>query len=90
VGPVFGTSSKAAPDPVVGLEFVSWARARTNRPIVAIGGLSAGNVFDVVRSGAFGVAVISELMKATTPEAAAAGLVAEIRRSSRELKSSAP
>lgn len=78
VGPVFATHSKAAPDPVVGLEFVAWAAARSPRPIVAIGGLNAGNAGSVVRSGARGVAVISELMKAPDPGAAARALVGQI------------
>ena len=79
VGPVFGTSSKANPDPVVGVEFVTWAAARAQRPIVAIGGLNAGNAGAVVRAGARGLAVISELMKAADPRAAALGLAREIR-----------
>src|SRR4028119_903879 len=39
VGPVFPTVSKERPDPVVGLDFVRWARARTAKPLVAIGGI---------------------------------------------------
>lgn len=79
VGPVFETASKANPDPVVGLEFVSWASSRTTRPIVAIGGLNAGNATAVARAGARGLAVISELMKASDPGQAASELAREIR-----------
>jgi thiamine-phosphate pyrophosphorylase len=43
VGPVFATVSKANPDPVVGLELVRRARAMTERPIVAIGGITLAN-----------------------------------------------
>ena len=78
VGPVYGTTSKANPDPVVGPEFVSWARAQTLKAIVAIGGLNATNAPQVVAAGADGIAVISELMKAKRPEAAAAALLAAI------------
>ena len=79
VGPVFETASKANPDPVVGLEFVSWAASRTTRPIVAIGGLNAGNAAAVAGAGARGLAVISELMKASDPGQAARELAREIR-----------
>jgi len=71
VGPVFGTTSKANPDPAVGLPFVSWASGQTSRPIVAIGGIRGPGCAEVVRAGARGVAVISELMKADDPAAAA-------------------
>jgi len=59
IGPVFATQSKAKPDPVVGLEGVAAARARTHRPLVAIGGIQPGNAKAVFASGADSVAVIS-------------------------------
>lgn len=71
VGPVFGTRSKANPDPAVGLEFVSWASTRTAKPLVAIGGINATNAPAVVGAGALGLAVISDLMQADDPAAAA-------------------
>jgi thiamine-phosphate pyrophosphorylase len=83
VGPVFGTASKANPDPEVGVEFVSWASSRTTRPIVAIGGLTAGNAGSVVRAGAMGLAVISELMKARDPAAASHALARQVRLAAR-------
>ncbi|HQZ17573.1 MAG TPA: thiamine phosphate synthase [Vicinamibacteria bacterium] len=79
VGPVFGTATKTNPDPVVGVDFVSWASSRTDRPIVAIGGLKAANAASVVRAGARGLAVISELMKAGDPADASRALAREIR-----------
>ena len=79
VGPVFGTASKANPDPVVGVEFVSWASSRTRRPIVAIGGITESNAASVVRAGARGIAVISEVMRASDPAAASRALEREIR-----------
>jgi len=79
VGPVFGTASKANPDPVVGVDFVSWASSRTTRPIVAIGGLNAANAGSVASAGARGLAVISELMKAQDPAQASRTLARQIR-----------
>jgi thiamine-phosphate pyrophosphorylase len=40
IGPVFATSSKLNPDPVVGLEGVRRARALTSKPLVAIAVIS--------------------------------------------------
>lgn len=79
VGPVFETASKANPDPVVGLSFVAWAGERTTKPIVAIGGITGANALAVTQAGARGLAVISELMKASRPEEAAAVFVTAIR-----------
>jgi thiamine-phosphate pyrophosphorylase len=67
-GPVFGTTSKANPDPAVGLELLHAARKLTKKPIVAIGGISRVNCGDVIDAGADSVAVISDLCD--EPEAA--------------------
>ncbi|HEX9121604.1 MAG TPA: thiamine phosphate synthase [Terriglobales bacterium] len=62
IGPVFATSSKANPDPVVGLDGVRAARALTCKPLVAIGGITRCNARSVIDSGADAVAVISDLL----------------------------
>lgn len=61
VGPVFATSTKERPDPVVGLDHVAWARRTTDKPLVAIGGIDASNLASVLKAGADTVAVISGL-----------------------------
>ncbi|MGA9471109.1 MAG: thiamine phosphate synthase [Terriglobales bacterium] len=63
IGPVFATSSKANPDPVVGLEGVRRARALTRKPLVAIGGITRANARSVIDAGADSVAVISDLIR---------------------------
>jgi thiamine-phosphate pyrophosphorylase len=63
IGPVFSTSSKTNPDPVVGLEGVRRARALTRKPLVAIGGINRANCRSVIEAGADSVAVISDLMR---------------------------
>jgi thiamine-phosphate pyrophosphorylase len=63
IGPVFATSSKANPHPVVGLEGVRRARALTRKPLVAIGGITRANAASVIESGADSVAVISDLLR---------------------------
>lgn len=62
IGPVFATSSKENPDPVVGLEGVRAARALTTKPLVAIGGINRSNCASVLQAGADSVAVISDLI----------------------------
>lgn len=63
VGPVFATTSKARPDPVIGLDGVRAARAATAKPLVAIGGITRKNCRQVVEAGADSVAVISDLLE---------------------------
>ena len=63
IGPVFSTSSKDRPDPVVGLEGVRRARPLTRKPLVAIGGITRGNAASVIEAGADSVAMISDLLR---------------------------
>jgi len=62
IGPVFATTSKANPDPVVGLAGVRRARELTRKPLVAIGGITRANARSVMDAGADSVAVISDLL----------------------------
>jgi thiamine-phosphate pyrophosphorylase len=62
IGPVFATTSKANPDPVVGLEGIRRAREFTRKPLLAIGGITRGNARSVIEAGADAVAVISDLL----------------------------
>jgi thiamine-phosphate pyrophosphorylase len=64
VGPVFATTSKANPDPVIGVEFIRRARTLTDKPIVAIGGVTLENAASVIEAGADCVAVISDILRA--------------------------
>ncbi|MGA3196133.1 MAG: thiamine phosphate synthase [Terriglobales bacterium] len=63
IGPVFDTSSKMNPDPVVGLEGVRRARQLTRKPLVAIGGITRANARYIIEAGADSVAVISDLIR---------------------------
>ena len=62
IGPVFATTTKANPEPVVGLEGIRRARELTRKPLVAIGGITRGNARSVIEAGADAVAVISDLL----------------------------
>ena len=63
IGPVFSTSSKDKPDPVVGLDGVRRARQLTRKPLVAIGGITRASAASVIEAGADSVAVISDLLR---------------------------
>ena len=63
IGPVFGTSTKLDPDPVVGLDGLRSVREATfGAPLVAIGGINRTNAASVLAAGADSVAVISDLL----------------------------
>ncbi len=65
VGPVFATSSKQNPDPVIGLEGVRLARSLTTKPLVAIGGITLETAQQVRDAGADSIAVISAIFSAS-------------------------
>lgn len=80
VGPVFATTSKTRPAPVLGLAGLAQIAAAIDRPVIAIGGIHAGNVGEVLAAGAWGVAVLSAVVAQADPRAAAARLRAGIER----------
>jgi len=63
IGPVFATASKSKPDPVIGVQGVREARRITQKPLVAIGGITRQNCRQVTEAGADAVAVISDLFE---------------------------
>lgn len=83
ISPVFATASKSDAAPALGLEGVRMIRARTQRALVAIGGIDAGNAAAVMAAGADGVAVVSALCAASDPAAAARALRRAIARQRR-------
>jgi len=67
VGPIFPTATKQNPDPVVGLELLRAGRRLTEKPLVAIGGITIESAEAVFRAGADSVAVIRDLVTAADP-----------------------
>ena len=63
IGPVFATISKDKPDPVIGLDGVRRARSLTEKPVVAIGGVTLENCRSVIEAGADSVAVIGAILE---------------------------
>ena len=78
VSPVFATPTKADAAPPLGLEGLRNIRAAVHIPLVAIGGIHAGNARAAIRAGADGLAVVSAIVSADSPRAAAAILRREI------------
>ena len=74
VSPVFATPTKPDAPAAAGLDGLRAIRAAVRLPLVAIGGLHAGNAAAVVAAGADGIAVVSAIMAAADPCAAAQAL----------------
>lgn len=79
LSPVYLTDTKTDTSAALGLEGVRRISAATSHPVCAIGGMNARTAADVIRAGADGIAVVSAIMSAPDPEAAAAGLLQIVR-----------
>jgi len=74
VGPVYRTGTKADAGPPIGIAGLKALKDRIPLPVVAIGGIGAGQAEAVMTSGVAGVAVVSAICGARDPEAAARNL----------------
>lgn len=74
ISPVFATGTKADTVPPLGLEGIRQIRNRVSVPLVGIGGINIDNGHDVISAGADGIAVVSAIVSAEDPEAAARDL----------------
>lgn len=73
-GPFAATGTKSDAGKPVGVDGIERVRGLTDLPLVAIGGIDATNTAEAIRAGADGVAVVSAIMAAHDPKAAAAVL----------------
>lgn len=80
VGPVYATTSKAGALPVRGLDLVRAVRAMTDRPLVAIGGITPDTAAGVLAAGADAVAMIGALARAADPAAIVREALARLDR----------
>ena len=77
VGSMFPTATK--PDfQLVGPDLIRKLRSEIRVPLIGIGGITRGNVAEVIRAGADGAAVISEVCAAEDPAEATRQLLAAI------------
>lgn len=62
-GPIFPTSTKKDPDPVVGLELLAEVkRIAADLPLIAIGGINEANITSVLDAGADSAAMIGSVV----------------------------
>ena len=80
VSPVFSTPTKTDAPAPAGLEGLCRIREMVRIPLVGIGGISAANAPDVIRSGADGIAVVSAIMASSDPCMAARRLRSVMER----------
>jgi thiamine-phosphate pyrophosphorylase len=83
ISPVFSTVTKKDIATPLGLEGVRKIRKAVKLPLVGIGGISAVNAAEVIRSGADGVAVVSAIVSAPCPETSTRELLDQVRRAGR-------
>ncbi|HEY8579662.1 MAG TPA: thiamine phosphate synthase [Beijerinckiaceae bacterium] len=76
VGPLYLQQTKADASTPLGVDGFRALRALTTRPVMAIGGLKADNSAPVLAAGADGLAVVSGIVSAEDPRAAAARFAA--------------
>ena len=70
VGPVYATPTKDIPDPTLGLDTMSRMIAAAAHPAVAIGGIDASRLPDVIAAGARNYAVVRAVCQSEDPYSA--------------------
>ena len=75
VGPVYATPTKAIPDPTLGLDTMSRMIAAAAHPAVAIGGIDASRLPDVIAAGARNYAVVRAVCQSEDPYSAILKLI---------------
>jgi len=78
-GPLFTTRTKDA-GPSRGIDGLRQVRKAVTLPVIAIGGINYGNLDEVLRAGADGVAVISAVLAAPDLREAARAMIGRIQR----------
>lgn len=76
---VFATATKTDLPAPIGLEGVRMLRRASGLPLVAIGGIDAGNARSVIEAGADGIAVVSAVMAAPDVPAAVGRLLDSVQ-----------
>jgi thiamine-phosphate pyrophosphorylase len=75
LSPIFPTSSKPGYGPALGLDIL---RRVAQMPLLALGGVDAGNAVSCIAAGAAGVAVMGEAMRASDPRGFMADLLSRL------------
>jgi thiamine-phosphate pyrophosphorylase len=75
VGPAYPTATKPGLPPPLGTARVAEIAASVRIPVIAIGGVRAARVGELLQAGAYGVAVVSEVSDAADPAFAVSRLL---------------
>jgi thiamine-phosphate pyrophosphorylase len=78
-GPVYESASKPGYGPAIRPKGLSEFVRATTLPVIAIGGIDAANIAEVMQAGAAGVAVMGGVMRATDPVRAVRELIAALK-----------
>lgn len=81
ISPVFSTPTKTDTAPQLGLDGVREISKISKFPAVAIGGIHADNITEIVCAGADGVAVVSAICSAQNPKTATEHLLQKVFQS---------
>ena len=79
LSPIFASASKPGYGPALGLHGLASAAARTNLPLLALGGIEEANAAACLAAGAAGLAVMGAVMRAKDPAAMLERLVRVVR-----------
>jgi len=77
-GPAFETASKPGYGPEIGRKGLSQIARAARVPVLAIGGINATRVAELIAAGAAGVAVMGGVMRAGDPAQEVGGLIATL------------
>ncbi|MFW6005708.1 MAG: thiamine phosphate synthase [Desulfonatronovibrionaceae bacterium] len=87
LSPVFPTPTKTDTTEPFGISGLKKARTLTRLPLITIGGVNLENIHEIMSTGLDGVALVSAICSADSPEQAARTLAEKIRQA-RELRAS--
>ena len=79
LSPIFLTQSKPGYGPAVGLAALAEAARLAPGPVVALGGIDEESIAACLATGARGIAVMGEIMRAADPEQATRRLLAAFK-----------
>jgi len=78
-GPAYETASKPGYGPALNAAGISAIAKRSSGPVIAVGGIAAHNLSDIMKAGAAGIAVMGGIMRADDPAAEMRDLLAALR-----------
>jgi thiamine-phosphate pyrophosphorylase len=77
-GPIYDTPSKSKLGSPVGCDVINIVKKSISIPIYGLGGISSGNIAPVLKAGAYGVAMISAVLRADNIQQATEDIVRQL------------